>query len=101
MTSTQATTYSVEERYSYLAAADAEQLTTLADEILATHVEIEVINGPETSSSPMRYPLAGTQTSTVVLGHVVLTTCTVALDQHRGDGIRTGRDLEGAVAAAI
>lgn len=101
MTTQQTTTCSVEERYSYLAAADPGDLTSLADEILATGVEVQIIFGPEAVSTPLRYPLAGTQSSTAVLGHVVLTRCTVTLAECRGDGLRPGRDLEGAVAAAI
>ena len=101
MTPTHLTSFSVEERYSYLSAADPATLTALADEILATGAEVHVVSGPEAVSTPLRYPLAGTQASTTVLGHVVLTRCTVTLADHRGDGIRSGRDLEGAVAAAI
>lgn len=98
---THITNFSAAERYSYLGAADAETLTALADEILASDVDVQVVSGPEAVSTPLRYPLAGTQSSTTVLGHVVLTSCTVTLADHRGDGIRSGRDLEGAVAAAI
>jgi alpha-D-ribose 1-methylphosphonate 5-triphosphate synthase subunit PhnG len=101
MSTTPLTKFSIEERYSYLAAADPDDLTSLADEILATGVDVEVVSGPEAVSTPLRYPLAGTQSSTTVLGHVVLTRCTVTLAEVRGDGIRPGRDLEGAVAAAI
>lgn len=101
MTTTQTTNFSVEERYSYLGAAEVKTLTALADEILATGVDVHVVSGPEAVSTPLRYPLAGTQSSTTVLGHVVLTSCAVTLADHRGDGIRSGRDLEGAVAAAI
>lgn len=101
MTTTPATGFSVEERYAYLAAANADALTALADDILATGVDVELVSGPEAASTPLRYPLAGTQSSTTVLGHVVLTSCTVTLAARRGDGMRSGRDLEGAVAAAI
>lgn len=101
MTTTQTTNFSVEERYSLLGAADTDALTGLADKVLATGIDVEVVTGPEAVSTPLRYPLAGTQSSTTVLGHVVLTRCTVTLAEYRGDGIRSGRDLEGAVAAAI
>lgn len=101
MTTTHIPQFSTEERYTYLGAADAEALTALADAILATGVDVQVLSGPEAISTPLRYPLAGTQASTTVLGHVVLTRCTVLLAEHRGDGIRAGRDLEAAVAAAI
>lgn len=101
MSTTQGTDFSVEERYAYLAAVDAEALTALADDILVTGVDVQVVSGPEAASTALRYPLAGTEASTSVLGHIVLTSCTVTLAEHRGDGIRAGRDLEGAVAAAI
>jgi alpha-D-ribose 1-methylphosphonate 5-triphosphate synthase subunit PhnG len=35
------------------------------------------------------------------LGHIALSTCAVELDDTRGDGVRRGRDLAGAVAAAV
>lgn len=101
MTTTRSISCSVEERYSFLGAADAEALSALADEILATGVDVQVVSGPEAVSTPLRYPLAGTRSSTTVLGHVVLTSCMVTLAERRGDGIRSGRDLEGAVAAAV
>ena len=45
--------------------------------------------------------MAGSGATTVVLGHVSLTRCTVMVGGTRGDGLRVGYDLPGAVAAAI
>lgn len=89
-----------ESRYSLLAQADAHQLEALADLILGTEPHLVVIEGPNVMSSPVRYPLAETG-ATVVLGHAVFTVCAVMVNDHRGDGIRAGRDLAGAVAAAV
>ena len=48
-----------------------------------------------------RVGMPGSGDTTVVLGHVALTRCTVLVDGTRGDGLRVGYDLPGAVAAAI
>ncbi len=90
-----------EVRFEALAGADARALETLADEILSGGVEVSVTVGPESVSAPVRVPVPGTDATTVVLGHVALTRCTVLLDGTRGDGYRVGYDLPGAVAAAI
>lgn len=90
-----------EDRFHALAVADADTLETLADEILAGGVDVAVTAGPESVSAPVRVGVPGSGDTTVVLGHVALTRCTVLVDGTRGDGIRPGYDLSGAVAAAI
>lgn len=90
---------SVDERYEALAQAPCAELVELADRILAAGVPVELTNGPSVASAPLRFPVPGG--GTVVVGHVALTRCEVALGAVRGDGIRRGRDLEGAIAAAI
>lgn len=90
-----------EHRFEALAAADAHALETLADEILAGGVDVSVADGPESVSAPVRVGVPGSGDTTVVLGHVALTKCTVMVDGARGDGLRVGYDLPGAVAAAI
>ncbi|HEX9833287.1 MAG TPA: phosphonate C-P lyase system protein PhnG [Mycobacterium sp.] len=90
-----------EERFEALAATDTRALEALADEILAGGVEVSVCSGPESVSAPVRVGVPGSGDTTVVLGHVALTRCTVLLDRTRGDGLRAGNDLPGAVAAAI
>jgi alpha-D-ribose 1-methylphosphonate 5-triphosphate synthase subunit PhnG len=75
-------------------------LEALADEILACGVEVSVTAGPESVSAPVRVGVPGS-CDTTVLGHVALTRCTVLLGGTRGDGLRAGYDLAGAVAAAI
>ncbi|MGE0219451.1 phosphonate C-P lyase system protein PhnG [Mycolicibacterium sp.] len=91
----------VELRYEALAEADPTALETLADRILATGAAVSVTTGPESVSAPVRIPGPGAPGTTVVLGHLALTRCTVTIDGIRGDGIRTGCDFAGAVAAAI
>jgi alpha-D-ribose 1-methylphosphonate 5-triphosphate synthase subunit PhnG len=90
-----------EQRAEALSAADGSALEELADEILATGVAVEVTAGPESVSAPVRVPVPGAGDTTVVLGHVALTRCAVTLSGVRGDGIRPGHDLAGAVAAAV
>jgi alpha-D-ribose 1-methylphosphonate 5-triphosphate synthase subunit PhnG len=90
-----------EHRFEALAAADGRALETLADEILADGVDVSVAAGPESVSAPVRVGVPGSGDTTVVLGHVALTRCTVLVDGTRGDGLRVGYDLPGAVAAAI
>jgi alpha-D-ribose 1-methylphosphonate 5-triphosphate synthase subunit PhnG len=90
-----------ERRFEALAGADARVLETLADEILSEGAAATVTAGPESVSAPIRVPVPGSRDSTVALGHVALTRCTVLLGGTRGDGIRPGCDLVGAVAAAI
>jgi alpha-D-ribose 1-methylphosphonate 5-triphosphate synthase subunit PhnG len=89
-----------EPRFEALATADATALEALADEILACGVEVSVTAGPESVSAPVRVRVPGSG-DTTVLGHVALTRCTVLLGGTRGDGLRAGYDLPGAVAAAI
>lgn len=90
-----------EERLHALTAAEAGVLEALADEVLSLDVDVSVMAGPESVSAPVRVPVPGSGGTTVVLGHVSLTRCTVLLDGARGDGLRVGYDLRGAVAAAI
>lgn len=90
-----------ESRMEALTDADSEALERLADDILATGVAVAVTVGPESVSAPVRVPVPGAGDTTVVLGHVALTRCTVELDGARGDGVRAGYDPAGAVAAAI
>jgi len=90
-----------EDRFEALAAADANALETLADEILAGGIPLTVAAGPESVSAPIRVSVPGSGDTSVVLGHVALTRCTVLVDGIRGDGVRVGYDLSGAVAAAI
>ena len=80
--------------------ADAAAVEALADEILACGAEVSVTEGPESVSAPVRVGVPGCG-DTTVLGHVSLTRCTVLLGGTRGDGLRAGYDLPGAVAAAI
>jgi alpha-D-ribose 1-methylphosphonate 5-triphosphate synthase subunit PhnG len=89
-----------EHRFEALATADARSLEALADEILACGVEVSVTAGPESVSAPVRVTVPGSG-DTTVLGHVALTRCTVFVGGTRGDGLRAGYDLPGAVAAAI
>lgn len=89
-----------EHRFEALATADAGALEALADDILACGVEVSVTAGPESVSAPVRVGVSGSA-DTTVLGHVALTRCTVLLGGTRGDGLRAGYDLPGAVAAAI
>lgn len=86
------------ELWSQLAAAPAAPLEELADRILDATPDVEVIAGPEVVSVPLRRT---GEAGTVVIGHTTITTCQVLLAGTRGDGIRPGRDLTGAVAAAI
>jgi alpha-D-ribose 1-methylphosphonate 5-triphosphate synthase subunit PhnG len=88
-------------RYEALSIAELGDIEMLADQILGTGTSVNVLSGPEVVSAPIRYPVPGTQQTTTVLGHVALTMCAVELDGVRGDGIRTCRDLVGAVAAAV
>lgn len=90
-----------ERRFEALAAAHGEALEALADEILAAGVTVSVTAGPESVSAPIALPVPGTQDTTVVLGHVALSRCTVLVAGIRGDGIRAGHDPVGAVSAAI
>lgn len=92
---------SPEDRFEALASADGGALENLADEILAGGVDVSVMSGPESVSAPTRVGVPGSAGTTVVLGHVALTRCTVLVDGTRGDGLRAGYDLPGAVAAAI
>jgi alpha-D-ribose 1-methylphosphonate 5-triphosphate synthase subunit PhnG len=90
-----------ERRYEHLGRADGEALEALADRILAgDDADVTVLAGPEAVTTPIRLPVPDAR-ATAVIGHVALTTCTVALGGVRGDGCRTGRDLTGAVAAAL
>ncbi|MFV1363998.1 phosphonate C-P lyase system protein PhnG [Mycolicibacterium elephantis] len=88
------------DRYEALAAGDGQALEALADEILATGVDVSVTAGPESVSAPVRVGVSGSG-ATVVLGHIALTRCTAHVGGVRGDGIRAGHDLAGALAAAI
>jgi alpha-D-ribose 1-methylphosphonate 5-triphosphate synthase subunit PhnG len=94
-----------EHRYEALAAASAGELETLADRILvgaaSAQVEVAVLHGPEVRLGTLRFPVPGTAPATAVIGHLALTTCTVRIGGHRGDGCRSGRELPAAVAAAI
>lgn len=90
-----------ESRLESLAGADPAALERLADEILAGGAPVSVIAGPEPVSAPIRVADPGSGDTTVVLGHVSLTRCALTLGEARGDGVRPGHDLAGAVAAAI
>jgi alpha-D-ribose 1-methylphosphonate 5-triphosphate synthase subunit PhnG len=90
-----------ERRYAALSTAGSADVELLADRILAHGPSIRMIAGPQVVTAPIRYPVAGPGRSTSVLGHIALSTCAVALDDTRGDGVRRGRDLVGAVAAAV
>ena len=90
-----------ERRFEALAAAPLGPLQALADEVLATGTPVEVVEGPEVVTAPLRLPVPGTDATTAAIGHVALTRCRVELGSVRGDGHRRGRDLLGAVAAAI
>jgi alpha-D-ribose 1-methylphosphonate 5-triphosphate synthase subunit PhnG len=89
-----------EQRYATLAAAQREDLLALADEILAAEpVTVSVLEAPTVGIGALRLPAPAD--GSFVVGHVVLTTGAVVLDGQRGDGIRPGRDPEGALAAAL
>ncbi|MGV9801397.1 phosphonate C-P lyase system protein PhnG [Mycobacterium sp. NPDC003449] len=90
-----------EQRYEALAGAEAVALERLADDVLAAGPEVSVTAGPESVSTPVRVSVPGSPGTTVVLGHLALTRCTVELAGTRGDGIRAGYDPTGAVAAAV
>lgn len=90
-----------ERRYTALSMAAAADVEALADQILTQNLSVHVIAGPEVVTTPIRYPVGGSDGSTSVLGHVALSTCAIELDGVRGDGVRMGRDLVGAVAAAV
>lgn len=91
-----------EQRYEALAMAEGRALEALADDILAEGGDVSVTAGPESVSAPVRVAVPdGPEATTVVLGHVALTRCTVLLDGTRGDGLRVGHDMPGAVAAAV
>lgn len=81
-----------------LAAAPLNDLEPLADRILAT-ATVEVVSGPDVVSLPIR--LTSNTGSSVVLGHVAATRCRVDVDGTAGGGVRPGRDLVGALAAAV
>lgn len=89
-----------EERFETLSAADCAQLEAIADAILAGAASVAVRRGPEvvTTAVRLRVPSAN---ATAVIGHVALTSCSVEIDGTQGDGCRPGRDLHGALAAAI
>jgi alpha-D-ribose 1-methylphosphonate 5-triphosphate synthase subunit PhnG len=90
-----------EQRFEALSAADGRKLEELADEILADGRTVSVTAGPESVTAPIRMPVPGSGDTTVVVGHVALTRCTVQVGGARGDGIRAGYDLLGAISAAI
>lgn len=89
-----------EARLEALARAPAGDVERLADRVLAGGSAVVVLAGPEVSSAPLRLPVPGS-TSSFVVGRTVLTTCAVALDGTRGDGIVQGRALRAALAAAV
>lgn len=91
----------VEARYTALSTATLADLELLADRILGDGPSIRMIAGPEVVTTPVRYPVGGRGGATSVLGHIALSTCAVELDGVRGDGVRHGRDLIGAVAAVV
>jgi alpha-D-ribose 1-methylphosphonate 5-triphosphate synthase subunit PhnG len=88
-------------RFQALTVADADALEALADEVLACDVDVSVATGPESVSAAVRVNVPDSVGTTTVLGHVSMTRCTVLVNGTRGDGLRVGHDLRGAVAAAI
>lgn len=92
---------SVGARYEDLAAANSNALEELADRILAVTPDVCVDVGPEVVSVPVRLTVPAEAPTTTVIGHVALTRCTILLAGTRGDGLRQGRDLSGALAAAV
>lgn len=93
--------FSIEDRFELLSRAEGSSLISLADEVLAGSVEVKVVAGPEAASTPITMKVPGTSTVTAELGHLAVSTCRVEIDGARGDGIRPGHDLEGALAAAV
>jgi alpha-D-ribose 1-methylphosphonate 5-triphosphate synthase subunit PhnG len=91
----------VERRFEALSVADGCALESLADEILVDGETVSVAAGPESVSAPIRVSVPGSGDTTVVIGHVALTRCTVQMGETRGDGVRVGYDPVGAVSAAI
>ncbi|HTE61180.1 MAG TPA: phosphonate C-P lyase system protein PhnG [Solirubrobacteraceae bacterium] len=88
-----------ERRFEALGRAPAQARERLADRILRS-AAVEIVAGPEVATASVRLPVPGTG-STFVAGRVVLTTCRVLLDGTRGDAAVQGRELCGALAAAI
>lgn len=88
-----------EERYEAFSFADGDELERIADLVLVT-AKVRVTGGPEVATAPLRVGVPGTD-ATAVIGHAALTTCNVVVDGVRGDGCRPGRDLRGALAAAV
>jgi alpha-D-ribose 1-methylphosphonate 5-triphosphate synthase subunit PhnG len=88
-----------ERRFEALGRAPARLRERLADRIL-TNAAIEIVEAPEVATAAVRLPVPGTG-GTFVAGRVVVTTCQILLDGTRGDGAVQGRELRGALAAAI
>jgi len=82
-----------------LAAMSERALEMLADRVLAD-ARIAVVAGPQVGVAPLRLPAPAGGGSTVV-GRVVLTTCEVAVEGCRGDGVVSGRRPRAALAVAI
>ena len=93
--------FTTERRYELLAHAERDELIALADAILAENAPFSLVSGPTSVSVPLRAPIPGTTSATTVLGHLAATTCRAELAGARGDGFRSGRDPEGAIAAAV
>ena len=92
--------YSAEERYATLAVADRDRLVGLAEEILGTVEDVELLSVPgpatmlvELTESVRRQPFH--------LCEVVVSEASVSLVGYRGDALVLGADTERAVAAAV
>lgn len=82
-----------------LARADAAQLKTFADPLIAHLGEIEVIeNRTGLVMLPMRDTAQGTHFH---LGEILMSEARISVDGIEGYGMRRGRDLEAAMAMAV
>jgi alpha-D-ribose 1-methylphosphonate 5-triphosphate synthase subunit PhnG len=91
---------SADERYATLAVADRDRLVGLAEEILGSVGDVELLSVPEPAT--MLVELTGpVRREPFQLCEVVVSEASVSLVGHRGDGLVLGADTEGAVAAAV
>lgn len=92
-----------EELTEMLSAAEPEEVTALADEVLARladSAELQVTRPAETGSvvAQVREPIAGQR---FILGDVVASTAEVVIDAEAGWAMRLGDDRQAALAQAV
>ena len=90
----------VERRFSALAVADPTSVRALAERVLETAGEVEVLRGP-TAATMLVELTESVQHQRFYLGEVVVSEASVSVDGCRGDGVVIGRDLERALAVAV